>query len=76
VVSPFAKEGKVDHTLTDLSSILKFAEGNWKLGTIDGSFDSIAGPLNGMFDFSGERGDNSKKLFLDPITGQPVRSDS
>jgi len=76
VISPFAKEGKVDHTLTDLSSILKFAEDNWNLGTIDGSFDSIAGSLNGMFDFKGERGDNSKTLYLDPITGQPVRSGS
>ena len=76
VISPFAREGKVDHTLTDISSILKFAENNWKLGTIDGSFDSIAGSLNGMFDFSGERGDNSKKLYLDPITGQVLRSGS
>jgi phospholipase C len=77
VISPFAREGKVDHTLTDLSSILKFAEDNWKLGAIDGSFDSRAGSLNGMFDFSNEKsGDNSKKFFLDPITGQPVRSDS
>jgi phospholipase C len=76
VISPFARQGKVDHTLTDITSILKFAEDNWKLGTINGSFDSIAGSLNGMFDFRGERGDNSKKLYLDPITGQPVRSDS
>jgi phospholipase C len=77
VISPFARENKVDHTLTDLSSILKFAEDNWKLGTIDGSFDSIAGSLNGMFDFSNEKsGDNSRKFFLDPITGQPLRSNS
>jgi len=76
LISPFARENKVDHTLTDLSSILKFAEDNWSLGTIDGSFDSMAGSLNGMFDFKGERGDNSKKLFLDPITGQPVRAES
>ena len=34
------------------------------------SFDAIAGPLNGMFDFSESRGDNSR-LYLDPITGQP-----
>ena len=71
VVSPFAKHGKVDHTLTDISSILKFAEDNWKLGTIPGSFDSIAGSLNGMFSFGdGEGGDSGRTLFLDPITGQ------
>jgi phospholipase C len=77
VISPFVRENKVDHTLTDVSSILKFAEDNWRLGSIDGSFDSMAGSLNAMFDFSNEKsGDNSRKFFLDPITGQPVRSDS
>ncbi len=29
LVSPWAKEGKVDHTLTDTSSIDKFIEDNW-----------------------------------------------
>jgi phospholipase C len=78
VISPLAKHGKVDHTLTDLSSILKFAEDNWKLGRIDGSFDSIAGSLNGMFNFGDEQGDNNARtLFLDPITGQSLHgSDS
>jgi phospholipase C len=69
VVSPFAKEGSVDHTLTDQSSILKFVEDNWKLPKISGSFDAIAGSLNGLFDFHEAR---NSKLFLDPVTGQPA----
>ena len=71
VVSPWAKEGFVDHTLTDQSSILRFVEDNWSLPRIDGSFDAIAGPLNSMFDFHGRRTGNST-LFLDPVTGQPT----
>jgi phospholipase C len=71
VVSPFAKEGSVDHTLTDLSSITKFVEDNWHLPRIAGSYDAIAGSLNGMFDFRNHQGDNNSKLFLDPATGQP-----
>ncbi len=71
LISPWAKRGAVDHTLTDFSSIDKFVEDNWGLPRIPGSFDSIAGSLDSMFDFHG-RGD--PKLFLDPNTGQPVSS--
>jgi phospholipase C len=71
VVSPWAREGYVDHTLTDQSSILKFVEDNWKLPRIDGSFDAIAGSLGSMFDFHGRRPGNSA-LFLDPVTGEPT----
>lgn len=71
VVSPFARTNYIDHTLTDQSSILKFIEDNWRLPRIDGSFDSIAGTLNHMFDFSGRHGDNGT-LYLDPATGQPI----
>jgi phospholipase C len=52
LVSPWAKRNFVDHTVTDQSSILKFIEDNWRLPRISGSFDSIAGSLNTMFDFS------------------------
>ncbi len=70
VVSPFAKSNFVDNTVTDQSSILRFIEDNWQLGRIgDSSFDSKAGPLDGMFDFHGRQND---KLFLDPDTGQPA----
>ena len=52
VVSPFSKKNFIDHTLTDQSSILKFIEDNWLGGQrIAGSFDAIAGPINGMFSF-------------------------
>lgn len=72
VVSPWAKRNFVDHTLTDQSSILKFVEDNWQLPKISGSFDAIAGPVNSMFDFGGEHGDNTP-LFLDPTTGQAAK---
>ena len=54
VVSPFAKQNYVDHTLTDQTSVLRFIEDNWLSGERiqhHGSFDAIAGPLNHMFDF-------------------------
>jgi len=71
VISPWAKRDFVDHTLTDQSSITKFVEDNWGLPRIDGSFDAIAGSLNSMFRFDGERPENAR-LFLDPTTGQPL----
>ena len=74
VISPLARHGKVDHTFTDLTSIIRFTEDNWHLPRIAGSFDSIAGPLSGMFDFENE-GDG-QKLFLDPTTGQRLGSGS
>ena len=70
LISPWARHGHIDHTLTDFSSIDKFVEDNWGLPRIPGSFDSIAGSLNSMFDF-GDRQENGK-LFLDPNTGQPA----
>jgi phospholipase C len=69
VVSPYAKENFVDHTITDQSSILRFIEDNWSLGRIGNqSFDALAGPLTNMFDFSNN---GNHKLFLDPATGEP-----
>ena len=74
VVSPWARVNSVSHAVTDQSSILRFVENNWKLGRIAGSYDSIAGSLNGMFDFDAHRSTGSllrRTLFLDPTTGQP-----
>jgi phospholipase C len=52
VISPYAKQNFVDHTITDQSSILRFIEDNWVDGQrIEGSFDSRAGLLTNMFDF-------------------------
>jgi phospholipase C len=87
VISPYARQNYVDHTVTDQSSVLRFIEDNFNLGRIDqaspktvaqgGSFDQIAGSLNSLFDFNGEddrgRGNgDGQLLILDPSTGQPV----
>lgn len=72
IISPWAKHNFVDHTVTDLSSVLKFVQDNWKLPRIDGSFDASAGSLNAMFNFNG-KGQNPR-LYLDPVTGQPASS--
>ena len=70
VVSPWAKENFVDHTVTDQSSVIHFIEDNWLGGQRigQGSYDALSGPLNNMFDFSHARTDG--KLFLDPNTGE------
>jgi phospholipase C len=79
VISPFAKENFVDHTLTDQSSIIRFVEDNWlggkRIGS--GSFDAIAGPVNNMFDFSRHHDhfgddDNDGLFLLNPSTGEPI----
>ena len=69
VVSPFAKENFVDHSTTDLSSILRFVEDNWGTGQIGGgSYDELAGQITNMFDFS-NKGFGSRKVLLDPGSG-------
>lgn len=71
VISPFARANFVDHSITDQTSILRFIEDNWGLGRIgDSSFDALAGSMNNLFNFS--HGDFGHRLFLDPITGEPV----
>ncbi len=74
VISPYAKQNFVDHTLTDQSSIIHFVEDNWGLGRIgNGSFDAVSGSIENMFDFSGRQdvsGDDV--LFLNPMTGEPL----
>jgi phospholipase C len=79
VISPWAKRNSVDHTLTDQSSITKFVEDNWGLPGISGSFDSVAGSLNGLFNFRSDghgpgqgEAPNPAPFQLDPTTGQPL----
>jgi phospholipase C len=76
LISPWAKQNFVDHTLTDQASILRFIEENWDLGFIDGadrpppgtgSVDRYAGTLLNMFDFDSRP--NQRRLILDPVTG-------
>jgi len=73
VISPWAKENFVDHTVTDQSSIIHFIEDNWLGGQRigQGSFDGIASSISQMFDFTHKQDDG--RLFLDPSTGEPVR---
>jgi phospholipase C len=78
VISPWAKSNAVDTTLTDQSSITKFVQDNWGLPRIDGSFDAVAGSLDGLFDFGARHGrgagnpPNVAPFRLDPVTGQPI----
>jgi len=78
VISPFAKQNYVDHTVTDQSSIVHFIEDNWNLGRIGNfSFDQYSGLLLNMFDF--ERSPvrpEKRRLILDPTTGEPVKDRS
>jgi phospholipase C len=73
VISPYARENYVSHTLTDQTSILRFIEDNWlgggRISAI--SFDRIAGSLADMFDFSAPV---MRQLILDTVTGLPIRS--
>jgi phospholipase C len=68
VISPYAKDNYVDHTLIDQTSTTRFIEDNWlgrqRLSAT--SFENHAGSIMGMFDFSHPSG---RRLFLDPQTG-------
>lgn len=70
LISSWAKENFVDHTLIDQTSILRFIEDNWSLGRIGNfSFDKISGSMLEMFNFK-RRSD--RVLILNPQTGQIV----
>ncbi|MES1248538.1 MAG: alkaline phosphatase family protein [Actinomycetota bacterium] len=78
VVSPWAKSNYVDHNLSDQTSIVNFVEYNWRLPSIQGSFDDalqhtdeqehIRFDLAGLFDFGSAP--SSTPVILDPVTGQ------
>jgi phospholipase C len=70
VVSPWARQNFVDHTVTDQTSIIRFIEDNWLGGARigQGSFDGIANSIAPMFDFSRIR--QNRRLFVDPNTGE------
>jgi phospholipase C len=75
VISPWAKENFVDHTVTDQTSVLRFIEDNWLGGQRigQGSFDSLANSITQMFNFHEPR--EHGRLLLDPKTGEPVEGD-
>lgn len=52
LISPFAKRNSIDHTIIDQTSVLRFIERNWSVGSIGNqSFDKVANSLQNMFDF-------------------------
>ncbi|HME71609.1 MAG TPA: alkaline phosphatase family protein [Myxococcota bacterium] len=75
VVSPWARENFVDHTATDMTSVLRFIEDNWlqsqRIG--QGSFDSLASSINQMFNFEYIRFDGT--LILKPDTGEQEKQE-
>ncbi len=63
-------QNSVDNSLTDTTSILRFIEDNWSLPRIGGgSFDALAGSIDGMFNFSDR---DASPLILNPATGEPA----
>ncbi len=71
LISPYARRNYVDGALTDQTSVLRFIEDNWLGGERigHGSFDTLAGSLDGMFDWRRPR---FTRLILNPRTGEPV----
>jgi len=63
VISPYARQGFVDHTQYDFSSVVRLAETMWGLQPL-GSNDARADPLTGAFDFS-------SPPHADPLVLQP-----
>jgi phospholipase C len=74
VISPWARQNFVDHTISDQTSIIHFIEDNWLGGQRigQGSYDAIASSITQMFDFEHKRADN-RRLVLDPATGEPIQ---
>ncbi|MGI8712717.1 MAG: phospholipase C [Solirubrobacteraceae bacterium] len=72
VISPYSRVNAVDHHVSDQTSILRFVEDNWLGGERigDGSFDTLAGSLGGLVDFSHP---HPQPLYLNPITGERRR---
>jgi hypothetical protein len=77
VISPWARDNYVDHTLLDQTSIIRFIEDNFLGGKRvqpGGSFDSIANSIAPMFNFNrSEHEVKQDKLFLDPNSGAIVK---
>ena len=73
VISPFSKSNFVDNTFTTQTSVVKFIEENWLQNQTvpGGSADAWTGSLDNMFNFSHP---TDTKLFLDPMTGEPMDS--
>jgi phospholipase C len=70
VISPYARENFVDHSVTDQTSPIHFIEDNWLGGKRigQGSFDAVGNSISQMFDFSAIRTNGT--LILNPSTGE------
>lgn len=70
VISPWARNNFVDHTVTDQTSVIRFIEDNWLGGqrVSSSSFDNLAGTIEHMFNFN--RTKLAAPVFLDPVTGE------
>jgi phospholipase C len=70
VISPWARQNFVDHTVTDQTSVIHFIEDNWLGGQRigQGSFDGIANSIAQMFNFTKIRTNGT--VFLNPSTGE------
>jgi phospholipase C len=73
VISPWAKQNYVSHTVTDQTSVLRFIEDTFlnqeRIG--QGSYDAIAGSIIDMLQFDGMPQNSS--LVLNALTGQVKR---
>jgi phospholipase C len=69
LISPYAKSNYVDNTLTEQSSIIKFVESNWSLGSIGaGSEDVDSGSVENMFEFGNAQ--RAPQVTLNDETGE------
>jgi phospholipase C len=77
VISPWARDNYVDHTLLDQTSVIRFIEDNFLEGKRiqpGGSFDSVANSMESMFNFNkSPREVKESKLFLDPNSGAIIK---
>jgi phospholipase C len=71
VISPWANKNSIDNTVTDQASVIRFIEDTFlssqRIGT--GSFDSSAGTLDNMFNFTNNVAPNPNVVVLNPTTG-------
>ncbi|SFR98423.1 Phospholipase C [Granulicella pectinivorans] len=71
VVSPWAKPNYVDSNVLDQTSIMRFIEDTFLNGQRvgQGSFDTIAAPINPLLDLRRSTPQNMHTVLLDPVTG-------
>jgi phospholipase C len=72
VISPWANKNYIDNTPTDQTSIIRFIEDTFlsgkRIGT--GSYDSQAGTIDNMFNFTNNVAPNPNVVLLNATTGE------